>query len=396
MLIQKLQHTSLNFSISGGERPLLLFFSDFNNYRDFIENRRNDINSSFNHYKFESLTNESLSDIYDYRQFIEYISGNFDARFFNSVKGTDFTVIKESSDIEKMKREYNFYRFIPDEMKNWFVMPYNFQENKEGCASYVMERYGMPDMALRYVHGAVSIQDLDMFLSKAMRFLVSREKRKYGHEECKETQNNLYFNKVHLRIEKLKKDKQYPTLESYIKNGTNYDSLDDIVKKYIHIFHSLVIHQKEQDYLVVGHGDFCFSNILYDTNTTLMRFIDPMGALQEKDIYSDPYYDIAKLSHSICGRYDFFNYDLYDVMLNDELKFVLVIDYNNSKRMAKYLLFRSKKRCHIQLRSTRTRDVPNDCSRYQTMGRDYRGFSKEPVKCDGLYERSWSCQIKFI
>ena len=44
--------------------------------------------------------------------------------------------------------------------------------------------------------------------------------------------------------------------------------------------------------------------------------IDPRGALEEKDLYIEPHYDIAKLSHSIFGSYDFFNAGLYNIKKN--------------------------------------------------------------------------------
>ena len=66
--------------------------------------------------------------------------------------------------------------------------------------------------------------------------------------------------------------------------------------------------------LVESHGDLCLSNILacYDGN---VRFIDPRGS---DSIWLDEYYDMAKLSQSIMGGYDF--------IINDiKLKYVEVI-----------------------------------------------------------------------
>jgi hypothetical protein len=56
----------------------------------------------------------------------------------------------------------------------------------------------------------------------------------------------------------------------------------------------------------VMHGDFCFSNILYNFRTDRVRLIDPRGLTErgEFSLYGDMRYDLAKLMHSICGRYD--------------------------------------------------------------------------------------------
>ena len=75
----------------------------------------------------------------------------------------------------------------------------------------------------------------------------------------------------------------------------------------------------------------CFSNILYNEETDNAKFIDPKGALEEKDLWTNPYYDIAKLSHSVCGLYDFLNCGLYEIELDEELKFMLDIKFENEQ-----------------------------------------------------------------
>ncbi len=54
------------------------------------------------------------------------------------------------------------------------------------------------------------------------------------------------------------------------------------------------------------HGDFCFSNILYDTRAELVRVIDPRGLDGGRRFAShgDLRYDLGKLFHSVVGRYD--------------------------------------------------------------------------------------------
>ena len=80
---------------------------------------------------------------------------------------------------------------------------------------------------------------------------------------------------------------------------------------------------------MIGHGDLCFSNILYQKEAGLLKLIDPKGCLVEQELYTDPYYDLAKLSHSICGNYDFFNSGLYQVVLGQDMKFHLAVDADN-------------------------------------------------------------------
>lgn len=78
--------------------------------------------------------------------------------------------------------------------------------------------------------------------------------------------------------------------------------------------------------LVIGHGDPCFSNILYSKTNQYLKLIDPRGAAGPDDLYTDPYYDVAKLSHSVLGRYDFINQYRFDVRIEDDLRPRLLID----------------------------------------------------------------------
>jgi Phosphotransferase enzyme family len=69
------------------------------------------------------------------------------------------------------------------------------------------------------------------------------------------------------------------------------------------------------------HGDLCFSNILFDTKTTVLKVIDPRGEFlipkllnPVQSAYGDPAYDLAKLLHSCEG--------FYDLILNRSAKYI--------------------------------------------------------------------------
>ena len=74
-------------------------------------------------------------------------------------------------------------------------------------------------------------------------------------------------------------------------------------------------------------------------STKTLKFIDPKGATTESELWTNPYYDIAKLSHSVCGRYDFFNNALFDIKINSTFSYDLEIPFDNEKYVA---VFRKK------------------------------------------------------
>ncbi len=62
---------------------------------------------------------------------------------------------------------------------------------------------------------------------------------------------------------------------------------------------------QEAPHFSVIHGDFCLSNILFDRRSRTVRLVDPRGSFGDFDVYGDPRYDLAKLSHCFNGGYDF-------------------------------------------------------------------------------------------
>ena len=272
----------------------------------------------------EAIENNAFMDLSVRANFLTFITGGFDARFFNALAGDEYTVTKRSTKKEKIRAEYEFYHLLPDTMKMWFVMPYDFKEDEEG-ASYTMERFHMTDIAIRFVHGAVSVDELRDILDKLFYFIKLRATKKVEGTEGKKIAEELYIGKLTARMEELKQYKEYEQFDRMIAMGTDYEGIDSVVGRYKSLYEQLVT-KRGYDTLAIGHGDLCFSNILYSREAEILKLIDPKGALKEEELYTDPYYDLAKLSHSICGCYDFFNSGLYQISIKRDLKLDLSVD----------------------------------------------------------------------
>ena len=281
-------------------------------------------------YGAERIENDAFMDLSVRANFLTFITGGFDARFFNALAGDEYTVTKRSTKKEKIKAEYQFYYLLPETMKMWFVMPYDYKEDADG-ASYTMERFHMTDIAIRFVHGAVDEDELKDILDKLFYFINLRATKEVSSDVGKAVAKELYIDKLAARMEELKKYKEYEQFDSMIKMGTSYDGIADVVSKYEKLYEKLAMaNNRNYGKLAVGHGDLCFSNILYSKEAEILKLIDPKGALQEEELYTDPYYDLAKLSHSICGCYDFFNSGLYEISIKRDLKLDLTIDTDNT------------------------------------------------------------------
>ena len=270
-------------------------------------------------------------DLSDYEKLLLFISGGFESRYFNSLQGDANTVTKHSSDKKKMKKEYSYYWLLPEPMKSWMVMPYNYEEC-ETSASYTMERMPMTDIAIRWTHSAIDLDEFRKILDKSFYYFGCRNKKEITSREYCKTRDRLYLDKLNSRIIELKKMDEYSCLADLVKIGTDYPSIDEIVENYKKVYRKVLAKNKERKYLsVIGHGDFFFANMLYSKELNMLKLIDPKGALRESDLWTDPYYDIAKLSHSVCGNYDFFNTGSYSIDLNSRLKFELNVFTDNTK-----------------------------------------------------------------
>ncbi|MBR4706910.1 MAG: hypothetical protein IKP29_02510 [Pseudobutyrivibrio sp.] len=272
-----------------------------------------------------------MVDIGIISNFIQCVTGNFDSRYFNSLKGNEYTLVKSSTNKKKIKAEYDFYHLLPEDMKYWFVMPFDYKENAEK-ASYTMERLHMTDLAIKWVHGSMDENEFEALMDKYFYFFKCRHAKPCTVEEYKETADDLYINKVNTRIANLKKLPEYQRIETLLSAAHDI-SIDDLLKRYYALKDKIESRNNYPCEMVIGHGDPCFANTLYNKSTQTLKFIDPKGASCEADLWTNPYYDIAKLSHSVCGKYDFFNNGLFDIRIAEDFSYDLEIPFDNKAFM---------------------------------------------------------------
>ncbi len=327
---KKLEFIDDTYAVMLGNKVVAAMFSNLRLYIAFCkqvvsgQNSKDIIKNFKNFFEIEGMV-----DIGIIGNFIQCITGNFDSRYFNSLTGNEYTLVKTSTNKNKIKAEYNFYNFLPEDMKYWFVMPFNYQED-EKFASYTMERLHMTDLAIKWVHGSMSIDEFEELMDKYFFFFKSRHYKECSGIEYKKISYDLYEKKLLSRINDLKKLKDYEKIRR-IFEASGEDNIDSLVDKYINLKSIIENKAKYSHIKVIGHGDPCFANALYNKSTKTLKFIDPKGAITEDEIWTNPYYDVAKLSHSICGRYDFFNNALFEIKVNTNFKFDLEIPFDNSK-----------------------------------------------------------------
>lgn len=264
-----------------------------------------------------------------------------ETRFFNEIViDKDRNILtKKSEEREKLINEIKWFLTLPNELQWIIPRIYSYSlEWKEPKVS--MEYYSYPTLHHLYLYGNHNIDKWKQIFNKL--FYVHEEMRKYSlkleSEIIVKALNKIYEEKTFERLEKLKKDKNfinYFEQDFYINNHKikSLTKLSKIIKKLII---DLKINEKEE--LNIIHGDYFFANILYDPIADIVKLIDPRGDFGGYGIYGDSNYDLAKLAHSVDGKYDFIVEDLFEL---EELKngFNYKIVYSENHEKIKELLY---------------------------------------------------------
>ncbi len=252
-----------------------------------------------------------LVDLRDQANFMEFLSSGFAVRHFNRIHQDRFVIIKRSADKDKIRREARYHGLLPEEVRHFFVQPYGYKEDPEG-ASYRMRRLYIPDMAVQWVHRAFSPADFERFLDHLMHFLSARPVRDVGSAHAGAVAHQLYVDKVSQRLDALLQTDVGRRVDATLAADGHSGGISGLRGQYL-AAHQRLTSRRCPARLVLTHGDLCFSNILYSQPSQLLQLVDPRGADTEPELYSDAYYDVAKLSHSVLGGYDLIHAGLYHI-----------------------------------------------------------------------------------
>ncbi len=318
------------YGVFDGSRAVLAMFPNVDTYITFCKNiiagrKAWDLVKEIE----EHFNIDGMVDVGIISNFIQCVTGNFDSRYFNSLKGNEYTLVKKSTNKKKIKAEYDFYHLLPEDMKYWFVMPFDYKED-ENTASYTMERLHMTDLAIKWVHGSMDKAEFSNLMEKYFYFFKCRHTKDCTKEEYTATADELYINKVNARIADLKKLPEYGQIQALLAAKGDI-TIDSLLERYFALKEKIECRNNYPKEMVIGHGDPCFANALYNKSTQMLKFIDPKGASKEEDLWTNPYYDVAKLSHSVCGKYDFFNNGLFDIRIAEDFSYDLDIPFDNSE-----------------------------------------------------------------
>ena len=256
--------------------------------------------------------------------FLAFMGDATEARHFNATARIGAVFRKTSSNRVKMAREYGFFHVVPERLKAFLLPTFDYAEDNER-AGYSMERLNVPDAALQFIHFAFDERSFSTLVDRFFDFIRARPLREVGAAAVRERAERDILGKMNERLTECLASDGGRRLDRAREAAGPLGGLramgaraDALVRE--------AIKRDPSSALAIGHGDPCFSNILFDRRIGMFRLIDPRGARTLDEAWMHPLYDLAKFSHSAMGGYDFVNNDLFDCALDGELRLHLTLD----------------------------------------------------------------------
>lgn len=256
------------------------------------------------------------------------------SRSFNKISVTeDNKLIKHSEHSEKLKNEASFITSLPDELSKYFPVVFQAEYDSHNQYYYKMSYHGYPNMAELMLYWEVLPSRWEQIFRQFQKVLghFSSFKSSFSHNDYV----NFYFEKTDRRIEEFSlsfshTNKQSWLTDNVIFNNTNCLPYHELKQKIL----DRIISLYKPDDICIMHGDFCFNNILYEIPTNQLLLIDPRGSFgNEKSIYGDIKYDLAKLIHSSVFGYDLLANDLFEFNETSKNQFELKLNWRPNRSL---------------------------------------------------------------
>ncbi|MDC3029610.1 hypothetical protein OA176_01260 [Prochlorococcus sp. AH-716-P13] len=264
---------------------------------------------------------EKWFDIGHEATYIDSKLNSMTSRFFNNIIFLEErnTILKSSSDLQKIRGEYFFYKNLNKNLRNFF--PYIYSENnlEDKFNSIEMEFVPYPNLAEIFLFRNIGPNSWIRIISSIKKIYKSF----YAKKNIKVVKDAswLYSLKLESRFKEtvnyIERSNNI-TLKKLLNDGVYVNEIfntGNLYEIFQNLKNDLVFYEKNINHYV-GHGDLCFNNILVDYKSGSTKLIDPKAFMHEEENIIgliDPNYDLAKLNHSYKYLYDSIVNDLYSI-----------------------------------------------------------------------------------
>lgn len=216
-------------------------------------------------------------------------------REFNTLKAVERSITKTGRNKAKIEAEALWFENLPSPFR--LYVPAYLGRQGPPDEGYSLEYLHLPSLTDLSVFGRLGRDSWERIFRNCDEVLTAMSK--HTAETASAAPDDLYLEKTIQRLELFARDQGLDLTAPCRYAGRALPSLVEIAE--------IVAKEIPRDFpLSLVHGDFCFSNLLYDMRSDLIRMIDPRGldSRGNVSIYGDLRYDISKLYHSAAGLYD--------------------------------------------------------------------------------------------
>ncbi|ETT01220.1 hypothetical protein [Providencia alcalifaciens] len=232
-------------------------------------------------------------------------------RAFNELIITTEYIEKSSENNNKIIAEANWFCELPYELKN-YTPQFMGSLNTNGKFKYRLEYLHHTALNELYVFSKLPPIVWKNIFNSCIKFIKNCSNYSINKEKNSSPLKQLFTEKTKQRLDIYCRENEIDIHETW-----NYNERKITIYDIIHLSEEHL--PKIENSSTIIHGDYCFSNILYDFRTHRIKVIDPRGIDNngEKTIYGDINYDIAKLCHSVLGMYDWIIAGYYEIHISN-------------------------------------------------------------------------------
>lgn len=245
-------------------------------------------------------------------------------RSFNELNIVDGFVHKSGEPQIKIQAEANWFQSVPPAVKKFvpLLIHSGMQENRFG---YDLEYLSCMPLNELFVHGYNAPRDWHIVFSNVQAFFQASQNVEIS---------NVDQNMINQDFCVLVREKTFSRLKQYsldadvnIESPLFYEDRE-LPSALAIAEHCVRLIEELPRIPSIQHGDLCFSNMLFDPRSLKLKVLDPRGLNfnNELTIYGDAKYDLAKLTHSVIGLYDFIISGNYRILNPDSSSVSLCFD----------------------------------------------------------------------
>lgn len=223
-------------------------------------------------------------------------------RAFNTLTVADGVVTKRSKHSSKLCGESRWFSALPDALKVFAPQHLGEISNADGeFSGYRIEYLPLPSLADLLVFGRLPTGTWRDVFSQCEAFLEASRTVSKENFDVRAQSRQLFMEKTMDRIGQYEQTHHLREDQTWRINGHALPSLRMMAEACCKILDGY------ETVPALTHGDFCCSNILYESRLKRIKLIDPRGVDYDGhvSVLGDQRYEMAKLAHSLWGSYDF-------------------------------------------------------------------------------------------